>query len=108
MNPYVELRPDRAGRQKAYLVGTRIGVADIYVRHELQGQTPDQIVAALPHLSLAQVHGALAYFYDHAAEIRAHVQEDETFVANLQVSSGPGPLKQKLQEAASRAAVSPG
>lgn len=37
--------------------------------------TPDEVLAAHPHLTLAQVHAALAYFYDHRQEIEWGAEE---------------------------------
>ncbi len=67
---YIEMRPSAIHGQKACIAGTRISVQDIYVWHELMGKSPDGIVAEYPFLTLAQVHAALAYFYDHPDEIR--------------------------------------
>ena len=33
------------------------------------GMTVDEILQALPHLSAAQVHAALAYYHDHQEDI---------------------------------------
>jgi hypothetical protein len=33
--------------------------------------TVDEILTALPHLTPAQVHSALAYYFDHQAEVEA-------------------------------------
>lgn len=106
---HIEVRPCRSGETKAYVVGTRVSVADIYVRHELKGESPDQIVAALPHLNLAQVHAALAYFYDHPEEVRKQLYEEEAIVARLKAQTGPGPLQRKLHgETGDGAAIPPG
>lgn len=67
---HIEMRPSAIHGQKACIAGTRISVADVYVWHELQGKSPDDIVSEYPFLTLAQVHAALAYYYDHAEEIR--------------------------------------
>jgi uncharacterized protein (DUF433 family) len=40
---------------KPCIRGSGIRVWDIYVLHERQGRTPDEIVAAYPHLTLADV-----------------------------------------------------
>jgi uncharacterized protein (DUF433 family) len=93
---YIELRTTRAGQQKAYVAGTRISVQDIYVAHELLGQTPDQIVAGHPHLTLAQIHAALTYYYDHADEIRSQLRAEQEFVDQMRRQLGPGPLARKL------------
>jgi uncharacterized protein (DUF433 family) len=71
---HIELRPSAIHGQKACIADTRISVQDVYVWHELMGKTPDQIVSEYPFLSLAQVHAALAYYYDHAEEIREQVK----------------------------------
>lgn len=65
------------------IAGTRIQVAQIALEYERLGWTPDQIVEAHPHLSLAQVHDALSYYYDHQAEIDAQVAADEDSVAEI-------------------------
>ena len=85
---HIELRPTRGGEQKPYIVGTRIGVDTIYVCHELQGMTPDAIVEAYPHLNLAQVHSALAYYYDHSDEVRDQLKRDREFADRLEAEQG--------------------
>ena len=56
---------------KACIDGTRIRVMDI-VALEREGYVPEKMlnVFAVP-LTLGQVHAALAYYYDHQAEIEA-------------------------------------
>ncbi len=58
---HIEIRKSRRDQPRAFVQGTRIRVLDIYVLSEVQGQTPDEIVRAFGHLTLAQVHAALAY-----------------------------------------------
>ena len=86
---HVELRPNQAGQMRAFIAGTRVRVQDIYVCAELHGKTPDEIVAALPHLTLAQVHGALAYYFDHREEILKECQQEEQFAAKKEAEQGP-------------------
>jgi uncharacterized protein (DUF433 family) len=82
---------------KPCIAGTRIRVWDIYVLHELQGKSADEVVAAFPHISRSDVFAALSYYYDHKAEIDAQAQADAEYVDELIRASGPGPLQQKLQ-----------
>ena len=42
-----------------------------------QGRTAEQIIVEYPDLNLAQVHSALAYYYDHQDEIDAELARDE-------------------------------
>lgn len=48
--------------------------------HERLGRSAEEIVRDFSQLSLGQVYAALAYYYDHQAEIDAHLQEDEQTV----------------------------
>lgn len=94
---HLERRPTRSGEDRAFIAGTRISVQRIYVEHELNGHTPDQIVADLPHLTLPQVHAALAYCYEHLDEMRREYRDDREFVEEARRQHGPGPLDRKLQ-----------
>ena len=60
--------------------GTDIKVSQIASEYELQGMTPDQIVEAHPHLSLAAVHTALAYYYDRSDQIRREWREERALI----------------------------
>ena len=88
---HIENRPDKCGG-KPCIRGTRIRVQDIYVWHDLRGFSPDQIVDEFPELSLADVHAALTYFWDHQDEIRQQMRDDDEFVANFRAGRGPGLL----------------
>jgi len=51
------------------IAGHRIRVMDVVVLHEQLGLSPDEIVSTYPSLTLADVHAALAYYFDHRDEI---------------------------------------
>jgi uncharacterized protein (DUF433 family) len=38
------------------------------------GSAAEEIQAKLPHLSLAQIHDALSFYYDHQEEIDADIE----------------------------------
>jgi uncharacterized protein (DUF433 family) len=87
-------KPDVCGG-KPCVAGTRIRVQDIYVWHELQGQSADEIVSTFPHITMADVYAALAYYWDHRDEIQRQMQEETTLVENMK-RKYPSPLKRKL------------
>lgn len=93
----IEIRNNRDGQPRAYIAGTRIRVQDIYAQSEVHGKTPDDIVDVFPHLTIAQVHSALAYYFEHREEILAELREDSEFVALMKERTGPGPLEKKLK-----------
>jgi uncharacterized protein (DUF433 family) len=95
----IELRANRNGELRAYIAGTRVRVQDIYGMAEMRGLSADEIVRSLPHLSLAQVHAALAYYFEHRGAILDEVRQDEELVRHFRAISGPGPLEAKLNRA---------
>ena len=52
------------------VAGTGIRVKDVASAYEHSGYGPDEIAQLYPDLSLADVHRALAYSYDHIDEFR--------------------------------------
>jgi uncharacterized protein (DUF433 family) len=90
---HVELRPNRDGQPRAFITGTRVRVQDVYALAELQGNSPDEIVRALPHLTLAQAHAALSYYFDHREAILQEVREYDEYVRVSRDLNGPGPLQ---------------
>jgi uncharacterized protein (DUF433 family) len=61
---------------KSSIDNTRIRVNNVVWLHK-HGYAPEQIIIEYPDLSLAQVYAALAYYYDHRAEIEAELAADE-------------------------------
>jgi uncharacterized protein (DUF433 family) len=92
----IELRPSRIAGNRAYVAGTRVSVDDIYLRCEMGGQTPDEIVESLPHLTLAQVHAALSYAFSHLDELRQQMKDANDIVEQVRSVAGDGPLTRKL------------
>ena|SRR5579859_1978169 len=80
---------------KPCIAGSRIRVQDIFVWHELQGQSADEIVSKFPQLTHADVYAALTYYWDHRDEIRRQMEDDAEFVETV-FRSTPSPLQQKL------------
>ena len=76
-NSHIEVRPNRAGKPRAYIVGTRVRVQDIYVDSEVYGMTPDEIAAGYPQLTLAQVHAALRITLTIARKSKARCVKTE-------------------------------
>jgi uncharacterized protein (DUF433 family) len=61
---------------KACIDNTRVRVNNIAALAE-RGYTPAQMLEEYPHLSLAQVHAALVYYYDHPDEIEAELAAED-------------------------------
>ena len=88
---------------KPRIAGRRITVQNIVVWHERLGRGVDEISSDYD-LTPADVHAALAYYFDHRAEIDASIAADDAFVENLRRTS-PSPVARKRAEAAGHAPV---
>ena len=77
---HIELRTNRDGHLRAYIVGTRVRVQDIVSDYERHGLSPEQIAREHPHLSLAQIHAALAFYFDHREAILNDMKADDDLV----------------------------
>jgi uncharacterized protein (DUF433 family) len=81
---------------RACIAGHRIRVMDIVVLHELRGLRPEEITYQYPGVSLADVHAALAYYFDNREEIQNEFRkEDES--AEWVRANIPSKLREKLR-----------
>lgn len=75
LDEHITTDPTIAGGQPC-IAGHAIRVQDIFVWHERMGRTAAAI-AAQHGLTLGDVHAALAYCFDHQAEIERAIAEGE-------------------------------
>jgi uncharacterized protein (DUF433 family) len=71
--------------------GTRHRVIDIVADHVAHGYSAAQIVEQYPDLTLAQVHGALTYYYDHQDALDAALVASYTQVEDQRHDHTPHP-----------------
>ncbi len=77
------IRDDGICGAQPRIAGTRLKVQHIALEYERLGWTPDQSCDAHPGITLAQVHAALSYYFDHKEEIDKAIREDEEFAKRL-------------------------
>lgn len=94
LDQHIEITPGIAGG-KPRIAGRRITVRDVVIWHEHMGMSVDEISAEYD-LTLADVHAALAYYFDHRAEIDASIQSSRAFVEELRKKT-PSKLWHKLR-----------
>ena len=94
LTQHIETTPGVLGG-KPCIAGHRIRVLDIVVWHEKRGLSPDEIVDLYPTITLADVHAALAYYFDHREEIDAELQHEANQIAEIKPHY-PSKLLEKL------------
>src|SRR5215510_3876505 len=89
------IRLDEEGR--AWIDDTNIKVIEVVLDKLAYGESPEEIHEQHPHLSLAQIHAALSYYYDHQAEIDAEIERQNEEIEALMEKAKDSPLKKRLQ-----------
>jgi uncharacterized protein (DUF433 family) len=95
--------PDTCGGRPR-IAGSRIQVKDVAIMHERMKMSPEKIVADYPHLTLADIHAALAYYHDRRGEMDAEIEADEEWYEGMRAHA-PSLLRDKLNR---RTADAPG
>ena len=82
---------------KPCIAGTRIRVLDIYVLHELQGKSADEIIQEFPQLTMADIFAALTYLWDNRDEIVSSLREEQA-TGDRMKALFPSRLAEKLRD----------
>jgi uncharacterized protein (DUF433 family) len=61
-------------RGRPWIDDTNIKVIEVVLDHTAYGWNADEIHRQYPYLSLAQIHSALAYYFDHKQEIDGEIE----------------------------------
>jgi uncharacterized protein (DUF433 family) len=102
---HIEATPGTCGG-KPRIAGHRVRVQDIVLWSE-HGQSPEEITRHIPSITLADVHAALAYYYDHQEQIDADLRAEQAFAARAKADAGPGLIGRLRDQDAGPNSVSP-
>lgn len=75
----------------------RIRVAQIVIDYLNHGWSADEICLHYPHLKLAEVHSAMAYYFDHQSEIDGEIQEEQKAAENSRKNAKPTAVEMRLR-----------
>ena len=93
LDKFIEITPGVCGG-KPRVAGHRITVQDIAIWHDRMGMSADKIAGDY-NLSLAEVHAALAYYFDHYNEIKKSILDELAFAEEIR-KEHPSLVRQKL------------
>jgi uncharacterized protein (DUF433 family) len=82
----------------AWIKDSNTKVIEVILDREAYGWSAEEIHFQHPRLSLAQIHAALAYYYDHQAQLDAEITRRLSEVEELRRSTPFPPLAQRLLE----------
>lgn len=90
------IRLDAEGR--ATIEGTSCKVVEIALDHLAHGWSPEEIfIQHYRQISLAQIHAALSYYYDHKAELDAEISNQCRWVEDLRAQAGESPFLARMK-----------
>ena len=81
---------------KPRIAGHRITVQNIVIWHDRMGKSADEIATEYD-LDLADIHAALAYYFDHRAEIDKSIDQSEMFLKSIR-ENAQSKLEQKIRK----------
>ena len=91
--PHIEQAPGLPARLERL---PRIRVAQVVMDYLAHGWSADEICRQHPHLFPAEVHSALAYYFDHQLEIDAEIREEWEAAEQDQRETARSPFLQRL------------
>ena len=82
----------------AWISGSKVKVIEVALDRLAHGSSPEEMHFQYPHLSLAQIHAALSYYYEHQSELDAEIQRQWQEVNELAAKQADSPLRRRLLE----------
>jgi len=84
-------------RGVAYIEGTTTKVIEVVLNKEWSGDTAEELQQNMPHLTLAQIYGALAYYHANKEALDADIQRRAEIVDRLRKEAGESPVAKRLR-----------
>ena|SRR6266404_9178771 len=92
--PHVEKLEGSAARLERL---PRIRIAQIVVDYLNHGWSADEICIHYPHLKPAEVHSAMAYYFDHKSEIDGEIAEEQGLIEESRRNAPSTPAELRLR-----------
>lgn len=80
----------------AWIGGANVKVVEVVLDKLAYGWSPEEIHFQHPHLSLAQIHGALTYYYENQSHLDAQIRQGLEESGKLASQFSDADLRSKL------------
>jgi uncharacterized protein (DUF433 family) len=80
----------------AWISGAKVKVIEVATDKLAHGSSPEEMHFQYPHLSLAQIHAALAYYYEHQEGFDAEIIRQANWAAEIAEKAKDSPPRRKL------------
>src|SRR5687767_12308631 len=92
---YAHISHDEKG--VPFVTGTTMKVVELVMAQRAYGWSPEELHFQHPHLSLGQIHSALAYYWDHQDELDRDIERRSRLVDEIRSEVGFSPLAERLR-----------
>ena len=79
------------------IAGTKTKVVELVTEHYAYGWSPEEMHRQHPYLSLAQIHSAMAYYWEHQEEIDKDMFRRFEYSEQMRKKAGPSPIVARLK-----------
>lgn len=79
------------------IAGTTMKVVELVLEQTAYGWSPEELHFQHPHLSLGQIHSALAYYWDHKDQLDQDINRRRARAEELRRSAPASPLAKRLK-----------
>jgi len=80
-----------------WIKGKNVKVIEVALDHLAYGWSADAIHEQHPGLSLAEIHSALAFYYDHQEDLEGQIARQAQSLKALRSATGSSSLQQRLR-----------
>ena len=87
----------RDAEGRAWIDNTNIKVIEVALDHIAYGWSADEIHVQHRHLSLAQIHAALSYYFDHQTEFDRLIEQSLEEANQLAAAAQDSPGRRRLR-----------
>src|SRR5436853_5273142 len=93
LNSLIELDKDGS----PWIARANTKVVEVVLDKIAHNSSAEEMHEQYPHLSLAQIHAALSYYYEHQAEVDADIERRTRYVEEMRAQQPDSPLRQRLR-----------
>lgn len=93
--PYRHIVLDESG--VPLIAGTTMKVIELITSHQAYGWSPEELAFQYSYLSMGQIYSALAYYWDHQAELDEDMARREALADELRRRTPEAPVVARLR-----------
>ena len=80
------------------IAGANTKVVEVVTLMQAHGLSPEEVCYQLPHLTMGQIHSALAYYWDHKEEVDQDIRRRRDYAERMRREMGQPPVVERLKK----------